>query len=72
MTSKLDRWVKSFKASCLNKKAYKTAGFAEHVAQKVLKERGTKLYCYWCKECGSYHLTSRPPKDNKESRERIF
>ena len=72
MTSKLDRWAKSFVASCVHKKRYKTAGFAEEVAKKVFKERGTKLYCYWCNQCGGYHLTSRPPKDNKESRERIF
>lgn len=72
MKNKLDKWVKSFKCSCLTKKAYRTAGFAQEIAKKVLKERGTKLYCYWCRECGSYHLTSRPPKDGKESMERVF
>ena len=72
MTSKLDRWAKSFVASCINKKRYRTAGFAEEVDKKVFRERGTKLYCYYCKECAGYHLTSRPPKDSKENRERIF
>lgn len=70
--TRLDKWAYSFTKSCLTKKAYRTAGIAEAVAEKILKERGVTLYCYWCKECGKYHLTKRPPKNIQESNERIF
>lgn len=69
---KFDKWAHNFIISCLHKKSYKTAAFAEEIARKVERERGVKLYCYWCKNCGSYHLTSRPPKNKQENRERIF
>ena len=72
MKSKLDKWAKSFVTSCVCKKRYKSAGFAEAVAQKILAERGIKLYCYWCNQCGGFHLTSRPPKNSKETMERAF
>lgn len=68
----LDKWAKSFASSCLRKKSYRTSEKAQKVANKVFAERGVKLYCYWCKECGLFHLTSRPPRNTKESRERCF
>ena len=68
----LDRWAMNLKRSCLTKKRYKTPAQAKKVAEKVFKERGVKLYCYWCNQCGSYHLTSRHPKSKKEDKERIF
>lgn len=68
----LDKWAKSFVNSCLKKRRYRSAEIAQQVANKVKKERGTVLYCYWCRKCGSYHLTHRPPKDTQETRERVF
>ncbi len=69
---KLDSWAKSFTRSCLTKKAYRTSGYAKEVADKVFRERGVVLHCYYCKECGMFHLTKRVPKDIKEAGERIF
>ena len=69
---KLDSWAKSFTRSCLSKKAYRTSEYAREVAKKVFKERGVMLYCYYCRECGMFHLTKRLPKNLKETGERIF
>ena len=61
---RLDKWVNSFLKGCVTKKAYKSLGLAEEVAKRVLKERGITLHCYWCKECGCYHLTRKKSKGN--------
>lgn len=68
----LDKWARSFAASCIRKKRYRTEGKAKSVAEKVLNERGVELHCYYCTQCAGYHLTSRPPKNKKEGNERIF
>lgn len=72
MKKNLDKWVHSFKSSCLCKHSYRTAGYAEEVAKKVYRERGVELHCYWCNICGKYHLTKRLPKNKKEENGRIF
>ena len=69
---RLDNWVKSFLKSCISKKAYPSVEKAKKVADKVLKERGVQLHCYWCEQCGRYHLTKRLPKNMKEERWRFF
>ena len=67
-----DNWIKNFVSSCVRKKRYSSEGYAKSVAEKVLNERGIKLHCYYCTKCAGYHLTSRPPKNNKEVNERAF
>ena len=61
---RLERWVKNFANGCVKKKAYKSLGMAQSVAAKVKKERGVELHCYYCKECGCYHLTKNKSKRN--------
>jgi len=43
--------------SCYRKTRYGSLGFAEVVAARVLRERGTSLRAYACKVCGGAHLT---------------
>lgn len=61
---RLENWVKQFKNGCVNKKAYRTLGFAQEVAKKIQRERGIELHCYLCRDCGAYHLTKRKSNRN--------
>lgn len=47
---------------CKRKHRYKTPQDAKITAQKVLRERGTVLHCYFCKFCNGYHLTKMQRK----------
>ena len=67
-----NRWIKKFIKGCLNKKAYRTAEHAKEIAKKAEKERGVKLYYYWCKECGMFHLTKKPPRTEYDFKNRVF
>jgi len=48
-----DAWIKG----CIKKKRYPTENFADTVIKKVLSERGTQLYKYFCPHCSGWHLT---------------
>lgn len=45
--------------SCLRKCAYRTERIATNKALEIEKERGVKLYVYYCPICGHYHLTHK-------------
>lgn len=51
-----DEWIKT----CINKKRYPSENFADNVIKKVLADRGTTLYKYFCPHCSAWHLTKTP------------
>lgn len=64
--------AKRYVWSCLRKTAFRTSAKAKQAAEKALKERGVTLYVYWCNKCGMFHLTSRPPRNDREERNRVY
>ena len=47
-----------------NKQTYPTRTAAIRAALSYSKRRGTPLRVYWHRDCGGYHLTRAPLRDN--------
>lgn len=54
--------INSWAKGCLSKNRYTSVDKCREVAAKVLKERKTVLHCYYCRDCGGYHLTKAAKK----------
>ena len=53
----------NFIHGCIKKSAYTSAYLAQEVADRVKKERGVELHCYYCPHCGKFHLTKNVQDD---------
>ena len=48
----------SFKSGCIKSK-YHSFPMAQHIKEKVWRERGVELRIYYCDNCNGYHVTKQ-------------
>jgi heterodisulfide reductase subunit B len=54
-----------FYTECLRKSKYKSYDIAMKYANKAMRERGKKLYVYFCCHCQNFHITHHKTYNGK-------